>query len=82
MVQWLGDRQPTSAVKCAELVWQLAHCSYPPLRLLLGSYAIESIRDRMRSVTEELEDWKHLNFAATGQEGEKDTEPIENDEKD
>lgn len=65
MVQWLGDRQPTSAVKCAELVWQLAHCSYPPLRLLLGSYAIESIRDRMRSVTEELEDWKHLNFPVT-----------------
>jgi len=62
MVQWLGDKQPTSAVKCAELVWQLAHCSYPPLRLLLGSYAIESIRDRLRSVTEELEDWKHLNF--------------------
>lgn len=71
MVQWLGDRQPTSAVKCAELVWQLAHCSYPPLRLLLGSYAIESIRDRMRSVTEELEDWKHLNFQSTSL-GEKD----------
>ncbi|KAI1866051.1 uncharacterized protein JN550_008029 [Neoarthrinium moseri] len=64
MVQWLGDRQPTSAVKCAELVWQLGHCSYPPLRLVLGSYAIESIRDRLRSVTEELEDWKHLNFPA------------------
>ncbi|CAN8096889.1 unnamed protein product [Discula destructiva] len=62
MVTWLGDKQPTSAVKCAELVWQLGHCSYPPLRLLLGSYAIESIRDRLRSVTEELEDWKHLNF--------------------
>lgn len=73
MVQWLGDRQPTSAVKCAELVWQLGHCSYPPLRLLLGSYAIESIRDRLRSVTEELEDWKHLNFPpapdALGQPG-------------
>lgn len=62
MVQWLGDRQPTSAVKCAELVWQLGHCSYPPLRLLLGSYAIESIRDRLKSVIEELEDWKHLHF--------------------
>ncbi|KAI9147912.1 Oxidoreductase BOA17 [Paramyrothecium foliicola] len=72
MVQWLGDRQPTSAVKCAELVWQLAHCSYPPLRLLLGSYAIESIRDRMRSVTEELEDWKHLNFPVAP-DTEKDT---------
>ncbi|OLN81523.1 putative oxidoreductase C162.03-like protein 3 [Colletotrichum chlorophyti] len=68
MVQWLGDRQPTSAVKCAELVWQLAHCSYPPLRLLLGSYAIESIRDRLRSVTEELEDWKHLNFSVAPEE--------------
>jgi NAD(P)-dependent dehydrogenase (short-subunit alcohol dehydrogenase family) len=61
MVQWLGDKQPTSAVKCAELVWQLGHCSYPPLRLLLGSYAIESIRDRLRSIIEELEDWKHLH---------------------
>ena len=72
MVQWLGDRQPTSAVKCAELVWQVAHCSYPPLRLLLGSYAIESIRDRMRSVTEELEDWKHLNFPITPEGGDKE----------
>jgi NAD(P)-dependent dehydrogenase (short-subunit alcohol dehydrogenase family) len=32
MVQWLGDRQPTSAVKCAELCYQLAHCQFPPLR--------------------------------------------------
>ncbi|KAH8653652.1 ARD/ARD' family-domain-containing protein [Xylariales sp. PMI_506] len=69
MVQWLGDRQPTSAVKCAELVWQLAHCSYPPLRLVLGSYAIESIRDRLKSVTEELEDWKHLNYPPGPDEG-------------
>ncbi|EPE07468.1 retinol dehydrogenase 8 [Ophiostoma piceae UAMH 11346] len=62
MVQWLGDRQPTSVVQCAEIVWQLAHCKFPPLRLPLGSYAIESIRDRLRSVTEELDDWRHLNF--------------------
>lgn len=62
LVQWFNDRQPTSAVRSAELVWQLAHCSYPPLRLLLGSYAVDSIRDRMRSIIEEIEDWKHLNF--------------------
>lgn len=62
MLQWLGDRQPTSAVKAAELVWQLGHCSFPPLRLLLGSYAVESIRDRLRSIIEEIEDWKHLSF--------------------
>lgn len=54
IVQWLNDRQPVSAVKSAELVWQLGHCSYPPLRLLLGSYAVESIRDRLRSIIEEV----------------------------
>ncbi|MCJ1311601.1 hypothetical protein MMC25_005274 [Agyrium rufum] len=66
MVQWLGDKQPTSAVKAAELVWQLAHCSFPPLRLLLGSYAVESVRDRFRSIIEEIEDWKFLSFPVTG----------------
>jgi NAD(P)-dependent dehydrogenase (short-subunit alcohol dehydrogenase family) len=54
MVQWLNDRQPVSAVRSAELVWQLGHCSYPPLRLILGSYAVDSIRDRLRSITEEV----------------------------
>lgn len=62
MVQWMNDNQPTSAVKSAELVWQLGHCRFPPLRLLLGSYAVESIRDRLRSIIEEIEDWKHLSF--------------------
>ncbi|KAH7122507.1 short chain dehydrogenase/reductase family protein-like protein [Dendryphion nanum] len=62
MVQWLNDRQPVSSVKSAELIWQLGHCSYPPLRLLLGSYAVESVRDRLRSIIEEIEDWKHLHY--------------------
>ena len=67
MVQWLGERQPTSVVKAAELVWQLGHCSYPPLRLLLGSYAVESVRDRLRCVTEEIEDWRFLSFNVDGE---------------
>lgn len=54
VIGWLNDRQPTSAVKSSELVWQLGHCAYPPLRLLLGSYAVESIRDRLRSIIEEV----------------------------
>lgn len=79
MVQWLGDRQPTSAIKAAELVWQLGHCSFPPLRLLLGSYAVESVRDRLRSIIEEIEDWKHLSFAPSEEGGAKDVG--ESDEK-
>jgi len=65
--QWLDARQPTSSVRSAELVWQLGHCAYPPLRLLLGGYAVESIRDRLRSVIEEIEDWKHLSFNEDGE---------------
>lgn len=60
--QWFDSRQPTSVVRATELVWQLGHCAYPPLRLLLGSYAVESVRDRLKSITEEIEDWKHLHF--------------------
>ena len=69
MIAWVGDHQPVSAVRSAELVWQLGHCSYPPLRLLLGSYAVESIRDRLRSIIEEIEDWKHLSFAVPAPSG-------------
>ena len=61
-LQWMGSNQPTSVVKAAELVWQLGHCRYPPLRLLLGSFAVESIRDRLKSIIEEIEDWKQLSF--------------------
>ncbi|KAL9035617.1 MAG: hypothetical protein Q9214_006496, partial [Letrouitia sp. 1 TL-2023] len=45
MVQWLGEgrrHRPTSAVRSAEVVWQVAHCGFPPLRLLLGAFAVES----------------------------------------
>ena len=82
MVQWLGERQPTSAVKAAELVWQLGHCSFPPLRLLLGSFAVESVRDRLRCVTEEIEDWKHLSFRSDGEGGVVREEAKEEDEED
>lgn len=70
MLQWLGERQPTSAVKAAELVWQLGHCRFPPLRLLLGGFAVDCVRDRLRCIMEEIEDWKWLSFGAEeGSEG-------------
>ncbi|KAF3273213.1 hypothetical protein TWF970_009249 [Orbilia oligospora] len=60
MVQWIQDKQITSGLKVAEMVWELAHCQNPPLRLLLGQHAVESMRDRLRFTLEEIEDWKHL----------------------
>lgn len=69
MVQWLNDRQPVSTVRSAELVWQLAHCSYPPLRLLLGTYAVESIRDRLRSIIEEVSTTRYLGCIEADKDG-------------
>lgn len=77
LLVWMGEKQPTSAVKSAELIWQLGHCSYPPLRLLLGTYAVESIRDRLKSVLEEIEDWKHLHYPAV--EGMEQAEDVDGD---
>lgn len=68
ILHWIGENQPTSVVKAAELIWQLGHCSFPPLRLLLGTYTVDSIRDRLRSIIEEIEDWKHLHFPAIEQD--------------
>lgn len=36
--------------------------------MLLGTFAVDSIRDRLRSITEEIEDWKHFNFPIDGAE--------------
>lgn len=77
---WIGDNnQPTSVVKAAELIWQLAHCRYPPLRLLLGSFAVDSIRDRLKSIIEEIEDWKHLSFPPLEGHEEKPLDEAEGD---
>jgi NAD(P)-dependent dehydrogenase (short-subunit alcohol dehydrogenase family) len=62
VLQWLVDRQPVSVVRSAEVAWQIAHCSYPPLRLLLGTYAVDSIRDRLRCVTEEVSGYLNGNL--------------------
>lgn len=80
IMQWIGDHSPTSALRSAELIWQLGHCSYPPLRLLLGSYAVDSIRDRLKSIIEEIEDWKHLSFPPfEGQEQDPDNDDGDHD---
>lgn len=89
ILHWIGENQPTSVVKASELIWQLGHCSYPPLRLLLGSYTVDSIRDRLRSIIEEIEDWKHLHFPAMeqdtqmpGKDGDKDDQEDKDDKED
>ena len=33
----------------------------------MGSFAVESVRDRLRCVTEEIEDWRFLSFKTDGE---------------
>lgn len=68
-------------------MWQLGHCSFPPLRLLLGKFAVESVRDRLRCVTEEIEDWRFLSFrgegeGAGGRDGNREEEDDEEEDED
>jgi len=62
-VEWMKGNEPVSVVKSAELVWQLGHCKYPPLRLNLGMFAVECIRDRLKSVLEEVSFVIKINVA-------------------
>ena len=63
MLHYIGERQPTSCKKVAEIVWQLGHCGSPPMRLCLGGFAVETSRERLRGVIEEVDEWKWLNFS-------------------
>ncbi|ODQ64732.1 NAD(P)-binding protein [Nadsonia fulvescens var. elongata DSM 6958] len=46
--------------RACEIVWETAHCEVPPMRLILGTQALETMRDKLRSSVEEIEDWKYL----------------------
>ncbi|KAK9474108.1 uncharacterized protein V1510DRAFT_412446 [Dipodascopsis tothii] len=65
MILWLDARQSTSGRKIADIVFEVAHCGNPPLRVLLGSEAVESMQDKLRQAVEEVEDWK---FMFTGED--------------
>ncbi|CUS11902.1 unnamed protein product [Tuber aestivum] len=54
MIDWLKYKEPTSAIRIAEITWELGHSTHPPLRLFLGGHAVEAIRDRLRSTIEEV----------------------------
>lgn len=49
-----------NAVALAYTIGELAHCGAPPLRLPFGKHALKMVRDRVRGLVEEIEDWKYL----------------------
>ncbi|KAK9368442.1 hypothetical protein V1509DRAFT_67198 [Lipomyces kononenkoae] len=66
MILWVGGHRGTSVEKIGEIIWELAHSKNPPMRLLLGSEAVESMQDKLRQTIEEVEDWKFLFASGDG----------------
>lgn len=59
-VKHLDKILATSSIKVASIIWEIGHCQNPPLRLLLGSAGIMGMKDKLRGMAEEIEDWKFL----------------------
>ncbi|KAK9478156.1 hypothetical protein V1514DRAFT_83711 [Lipomyces japonicus] len=60
LILWLNPTRPTNVNRIGAILWELAHCRNPPLRLALGSDAVATMRDKLRHAVEEVEDWKFL----------------------
>ncbi|ANB15803.1 hypothetical protein AWJ20_3447 [Sugiyamaella lignohabitans] len=56
----LHPLQTAQVNSLGNLVWDLAHCNNPPIRIALGRQATKTVKDKLRSVVEEVEDWKYL----------------------
>jgi NAD(P)-dependent dehydrogenase (short-subunit alcohol dehydrogenase family) len=55
--------QPGDPQKAAGAIWQLANTPDPPLRLQLGSDALNLVQDKLASVAAELERWRELTLS-------------------
>ncbi|KAK7206066.1 hypothetical protein BZA70DRAFT_123145 [Myxozyma melibiosi] len=60
LILWVSAHRATGVAKIGEIIWELAQCKQPPMRLLLGSETVETMRNRLRQNVEEVEDWKFL----------------------
>lgn len=55
-----NGRQPGDPAKAADAILTALDADEPPLRLALGTDALEGIRRRYAELTSELADWEHL----------------------
>lgn len=56
----MNGRQPGDPAKAAEAIIQAVESESPPLRLVLGRYAIDKVRKKLASAAEELARWEKI----------------------
>lgn len=65
----IEGNQPGDPDKAAQVLIQVVNAEKPPLRLVLGHYAYSKFRQKIESLTQELNDWEAIasntDFAST-----------------
>ncbi|UBF30047.1 SDR family NAD(P)-dependent oxidoreductase (plasmid) [Kovacikia minuta CCNUW1] len=56
----IEGKQPGDPVKAANTIIQVVESENPPLRLVLGKYAYHKFREKIESLTQELDAWETL----------------------
>lgn len=64
-MEQIGDQPFGEPALAAAAMIQIVEAPEPPLRLALGADALQMIRGKLASMTQELERWEHLSLTTT-----------------
>jgi len=56
-----SGKQPGDPKKAAKAILQVADAENPPVHLLLGTDALQFVRQKLKSLSEEIDQWEHLS---------------------
>jgi hypothetical protein len=57
---FIEGKQPGDPIKAANAIIQVVEAENPPLRLVLGKYAYSKFRQKIESLTQELNAWEEV----------------------
>jgi NAD(P)-dependent dehydrogenase (short-subunit alcohol dehydrogenase family) len=63
LIRSMDGKQPGDPAKAADAILQAVDSDHPPLRLVLGKYAIDKVKKKTASVLEELAAWETVGAA-------------------
>jgi NAD(P)-dependent dehydrogenase (short-subunit alcohol dehydrogenase family) len=63
LIRSMDGKQPGDPAKAADAIIQAIDSDHPPLRLVLGKYAIDKVKKKTASVLEELAAWESVGAA-------------------
>ncbi|MHB1178535.1 MAG: oxidoreductase [Daejeonella sp.] len=62
MINGISGKQPGDPVKAAKAILAIVNSDSPPRRLALGKIAVDNIRNKIRSVEKDIDQWEDLSL--------------------